>query len=329
MALAAAFASFTLPHAAAQEATQPVTTASQWITLGTHGGPVPHPDRAEPSNLLLTGDEVYLVDAGDGAANQMARVGLPLARLNGVFISHLHFDHTGGLGAVLGPRFQTEAPNVLTVYGPPGTRELVDGLIASMRPGGVAGYGVPGEEIHDPSVGMEVVEWRGGETATVGSMTVRNVENTHYSFPPHSPQFGKYASLSFRFDLADRSILYTGDTAPSTAVDTLGEGVDLIVAEMIDLDGLLSAMGPARGDSAGGPLPILIEHLRAYHITPEQIGEMAGAMDAGEVVVSHLVIGNAGRQEWRRYEAEIGLHYDGPVTIAQDLDRFQTAKQRR
>ncbi|MXO87240.1 MBL fold metallo-hydrolase [Altererythrobacter aestuarii] len=311
-----------LQPVAAQEAAPAVTPASQWITLGTHGGPVPHPDRAEPANLLLTSNEVYLVDVGDGAANQMARAGVPLARLSGVFISHLHFDHTGGLGAVLGLRFQTEAQNTLTIYGPPGTRQLVDGLIASMRPGGEAGYGVPGEAVHDPAAGIAVVEWRGGETAVVGGMTVRNVENTHYSFTADSPQYGRYASLSFRFDLPDRSILYTGDTAPSAAVDQLGQGADLLVAEMIDLDGLLSAMGPTRGDSPGGPPSILLEHLRTHHITPAQIGEMAAFMEVGEVVVTHLVIGNAGREAWRRYEAEIGEHYDGVVTIAQDLDGF-------
>lgn len=306
----------------AQDALEEGRTASQWITLGTHGGPVPHAQRAEPSNLLLTGDEAYLVDVGDGAANQLARVGVPLQRLSGLFISHLHFDHMGGLAAVIGLRFQTETPGVLTIYGPPGTRTLVEGIVASMAPAAEAGYGVPGEVAGDPAAGVSVVEWRGGETAQVGSMTVRNVENTHYSFAAGSPQHGRYASLSFRFDLADRSILYTGDTAPSEAVNQLGAGVDLLVAEMIDLEGLLGAMGPARGDRPGGPPPILIEHLRTHHLTPQQVGEMARAMDAGEVVVTHLVIGNAGRDAWRRYEAEIGMQYDGPVTVAQDLDGF-------
>jgi ribonuclease BN (tRNA processing enzyme) len=306
----------------AQDVPEDGRAASQWITLGTHGGPVPHSQRAEPSNLLLTGDEAYLVDVGDGAANQLARAGVPLQRLSGVFISHLHFDHMGGLAAVIGLRFQTETPGVLTIYGPPGTRRLVDGIVASMAPADEAGYGVPGEVVNDPTTGVRVVEWRGGETAQVGSMTVRNVENTHYSFAPGSPQYGRYASLSFRFDLADRSILYTGDTAPSQAVNELGAGVDLLVAEMIDLEGLLGAMGPARGDPAGGPPAILIEHLRTHHLTPEQVGEMARAMEAGEVVVTHLVIGNAGRDAWRRYEAEIGTQYNGPITVAQDMDGF-------
>jgi ribonuclease BN (tRNA processing enzyme) len=309
----------TAPALAQQPAMEP---ASQWITLGTHGGPVPNANRSQPANLLLAGDEVYLVDVGDGAAGQMARIGIPLPRINGIFISHLHFDHTGGLAGVLGLRFQTEAPGILTIYGPPGTREMVDGIIASMVPGGIAGYGVPGEGIHDPTKGIEVVEWSGGEEATIGSMRVRNVVNSHYSFTPDSPQYGRFASLSFRFDLADRSILYTGDTGPSAAVDELGAGVDLLVAEMIDLDGLLASMGPARGDPAGGPPSILVRHLTDHHITPEQIGQMAAAMRARQVVVTHIVAGQARTDDFRRYVATIRAAHDVPVTIASDLDGF-------
>jgi ribonuclease BN (tRNA processing enzyme) len=202
------------------------------VTLGTHGGPVPHISRSQPANLLLTGSKFYLVDVGDGAAGQMAKLGIPLLRLNGI------------------------------------------------------------------------------------------VENTHYSFAPGSPQFGRYASLPFRFDLADRSILYTGDTGPSDAVNKLGHEADLLVAEIIDLDGLPGAMGPQRGDPDAGPSSVTIQHLRTQHITPTQIGEMAHAMDVGSVVVQHLVIGNAGEEEKRGYVAEIGSVFDGPVTIANDLDRF-------
>ena len=78
-----------------------------WVTLGTHGGPVPSAQRSQPANLLLEGDRAILVDAGDGAAGQLAKVGVPLPRLSAVFISHLHFDHTGGLPAIIGLRFQT------------------------------------------------------------------------------------------------------------------------------------------------------------------------------------------------------------------------------
>ena len=39
-------------------------------------------------------------------------------------------------------------------------------------------------------------------------------------------------SLSYRFDLADRSIVYTGDTGPSKAVVALAQGADLLVVRV-------------------------------------------------------------------------------------------------
>ena len=322
LAFAAAIAVMLGQPVAAQEAGEAPATSSQWITLGTDGGPIPKAARSQPANLLQVGGENYLVDVGDGAVVQMARAGVPLLQLDGVFISHLHFDHTGGLAAVLGLRFQTDTPGVLTIYGPPGTRALVDGIVASMQPSAQAGYGIPGEQVRDPAETVRVVEWRGGESVTVGAMHVRTAANTHYSFTEDSPQFGQYFALSFRFDTPDRDIVYTGDTGPSPAVDALGAGADLLVAEMIDVDALLASMGPARGDAGGGPPPLLIQHLRRHHLTPEDIGAMAAAMGVSQVVVTHLVIGNAGNDELLDYVARIRAAHPVPVVIATDLARF-------
>jgi len=52
-----------------------VQPANQFITLGTHGGPVSDRNRSQPANALVVGEAVYLVDAGDGAVQQLARAG--------------------------------------------------------------------------------------------------------------------------------------------------------------------------------------------------------------------------------------------------------------
>src|SRR5690606_21667302 len=94
----------------------------------------PQERRAQPANLLVEGDQGILIDVGDGAAQQLGKIGVPLENVQTLFISHLHFDHTGGLFALLARRFQTLVPGKLTIYGPPGTQATVDGLIAAMAP---------------------------------------------------------------------------------------------------------------------------------------------------------------------------------------------------
>ena len=45
------------------------------ITLGTAGGPLPRPDRAQSSNLLIVNGTLYLIDAGDGVTRRIVEAG--------------------------------------------------------------------------------------------------------------------------------------------------------------------------------------------------------------------------------------------------------------
>jgi ribonuclease BN (tRNA processing enzyme) len=82
----------------------------RWITLGTRAGPLASPVSSQPANLLVAGDANILVDVRDGTSARLAAVGIPAARITAVFISHLHWDHTGGLAAILGLRAQGGTP---------------------------------------------------------------------------------------------------------------------------------------------------------------------------------------------------------------------------
>lgn len=293
-----------------------------FITLGTQGGPLPNAVRSQPANALVVGGGVYLVDVGDGAAGRLAAAGIPLQRVKGVFISHLHFDHTGGLAALLGLRFQVNAPGVLTVYGPPGTKQLVDGLLASMQPGAEAGYGVPGERNPDPAAMVSVIEIRDGANIELEGFAARAAENSHYSFPKGSELDRRFDSLAFRFDLPQRSIVYTGDTGPSANVEKLAKGADLLVAEMIDLENTIAAVRLANPDMPEKALADMARHLSDHHLTPQQVGDMAKRAGVKKVVVTHFVTGSSGASDTAPYAAAIGSVFKGPIAIASDLDRF-------
>jgi ribonuclease BN (tRNA processing enzyme) len=298
-------------------------TGGSWITLGTIGGPLANAHRSQPANALLADQAAILVDAGDGTVEQLAKADIPLARVHIVVLSHLHWDHTAGLQAVLGLRYQTDTPGKLRIYGPPGTAALVAGLVASMRPAAEAGYGDPNAARVEPGDTVEVTELAdGGKVALTPTITMIAVQNAHYSFPAGSELDRKFKSFSYRFQLPGRSIVYTGDTGPSPAVEQLAHGADLLVSEMIDVPTTVAAVRRNVPGISEKQLAAMSWHLSTHHLTPTQVGELAKRGGVGRVVITHMVPGDLTAADKERYLGEIRKNYSGPAVIADDLDRF-------
>jgi ribonuclease BN (tRNA processing enzyme) len=294
--------------------------ASEFIVLGTASGPNSEAGRAQPANALIVGGQVYLVDAGDGAVAQLAKAGLRLPSVRSVFLSHLHFDHTGGMLAVIGLRMQLEARGRLRVFGPTGTKTFIDGLLAASAPAMRAGYGIPGQPW---MADIEVVELGDGATIAVDAFKVTAAVNSHFSRPEGDASEPEGTSLSYRFDLPDRSIVYTGDTGPSPRVVALGRGADLLVTEMLDADAVLAGMRPPGVTGSAAQTPTGFEwHLRAHHMTPRQVGELAGEARVARLVITHFAPNITSAAQEQRYRDAIKAHFAGDVVIAHDLDRF-------
>src|ERR671923_463044 len=97
------------------------------VFLGTSGS-VPTARRGLAGTLVRRGGERILVDCGEGTQRQLLRSNIGLVELPEVFVTHYHADHYLGLPGML-KTFSLrgrEAP--LTVYGPPGLRELFGAL---------------------------------------------------------------------------------------------------------------------------------------------------------------------------------------------------------
>ena len=89
------------------------------ITLGTTAGLGPKANRAQASNLLIVSGSFYVVDAGDGAARRIAKAGINVRDIGTIFLTHLHDDHTAGLGTLMSVAWDNQRTQPINVYGPP------------------------------------------------------------------------------------------------------------------------------------------------------------------------------------------------------------------
>jgi ribonuclease BN (tRNA processing enzyme) len=293
-----------------------------WITLGTQGGPQPSAKRSQPANLLLRNGNAILVDAGDGVSGRLAAAGIAIQSVHMIFLSHLHFDHTGGLMGLLALNCATSAQGQFSIYGPPGTREMVEGMIAAMRPAVTAGYGAKSSPPCSPSEMLRVTELRTGAEIRLGDIVVRAVENSHYGTYAHAAQESRPISLSFRFDTPDRSVVYTGDTGPSEAVTQLARGADILVSEVIDLDPTVNQIKRQAPTLSPGALAAVVDHLRAHHLTPQQVGVLARTAKVKHVILTHQLPGGTDAGSIAALRRGVAKEFDGAVLVAADLDRY-------
>jgi ribonuclease BN (tRNA processing enzyme) len=100
-----------------------VRMATELVLLGPAGAPAPVAGRAGISSALAVDGRVFVVDCGRGTPSGYLGAGLDFARLEAVFITHLHVDHVGDLAGLLlypwGLRAGPDgSPPPVQVYGP-------------------------------------------------------------------------------------------------------------------------------------------------------------------------------------------------------------------
>lgn len=98
------------------------------IFLGTSAS-APSVHRGLSSTAVLTDQDRYLVDCGEGTQRQILQAGMGFRRLNRVLLTHPHLDHLLGLGGLVSTFARWETVPHLDIWGSHATLERVKSLI--------------------------------------------------------------------------------------------------------------------------------------------------------------------------------------------------------
>jgi ribonuclease BN (tRNA processing enzyme) len=280
--------------------------------------------RAQSSNVLIVNGSPYIIDAGDGVTRRLTRAKVGFRDIDNIFITPPHSDHTGGLPSLMLMQYDAIRTRPVNVYGPPGTEAIVRGILPFLDVNAEV-------RISDGTRTIMSSKMFSGHDKQPGvifqdsNFKVTAAENSHFHFEPGSPGYGKYKSYALRFDAADRSIVFTGDTGPSEAISMLAKGADLLVSEVAaPLEefkqrqiaiGRWQSMTPAQQEAS-------IRHQIEEHVSPEQVGEMAARAGVKTVVLTHLPATADPKDEYARFGELVRKHFSGQVLIAKDLLEF-------
>ena len=118
--------------------------------LGTCGM-MPLPNRWLSCALVRSGSTLTLIDCGEGTQIPWKSLGWGFRQLGAICLTHMHADHVAGLPGVLFMVAHAGRTEPLDIYGPVGTRYVVDGLrrIAAELPFPIMLHELKGGETFD------------------------------------------------------------------------------------------------------------------------------------------------------------------------------------
>lgn len=275
--------------------------ASQIVLLGT-GNPNADPERSGPSVAIVIDQTPYIVDFGPGvvrraaAAHQAGIGGLDVCKLKRAFVTHLHSDHTAGYPDLILTPWVLGRDEPLKVYGPPGIRAMTEHILAAyqqdiderlngLEPANDSGYSVDVCEI-EPGIVYQ-------------DLNVR-VE----AFPA---RHGSWQAFGYRFRAPDRTIVISGDTAPTERCVEEYRGCDVLIHEVYSTAGFETYP------------PVWQRYHSSVHTSSFELAEIASRAKPGLLILYHQLFAGVSEEELL---LEVQREYDGRVVSGRDLEVY-------
>ncbi len=282
------------------------------IMLGV-GSPPPLMHRFGAGTLIKAGDKYLLVDCGRGVTQRLWQLGVPLGRVDGLFVTHLHSDHvigipdlllTGWLSSPFGGR-----KGNFNVWGPEGTQSMMDHIRLAYQ--GDVDIRVKDQGFTLEGVTPNTVEIEPGLIYDQDGVKVTAIVVNHGELI--KPAFG------YRVDYDGRSVVISGDTKYYPPLAEAAKGTDLFI----------HAVGAAKPEllASKESWRVILDH----HTEPEDVGRIFDQAQPKMAALYHYVTLTNGKIKPPSLDdisARLKTTYSGPVTMGADLTRFVIGKDK-
>ena len=285
------------------------------ISLGT-GLPTPLTKKQKSSSWLveLGNGDIFVFDCGTGSMENMFALQPRFAKVDKVFVSHLHTDHVGDVDALWVGGWGSGRYTPLHIYGPSGakpelgTKAFVEGLKKAYA------WDIAGRSGAWPDAGGQLIahefDYKQENKVVYEKNGVRIT-----SFPAIHVLDG---SVSYRLDWKGLSFVFGGDSVPNKWFIEYAKGADIVIHECIYTpEGMNQFFGWNNMRTA--------TYVAAYiHTPPSAFGKIMSAVKPRMAVAYHALLLPELLQDSTE---KIRSTYDGPLTIAGDLFVWNVTKK--
>lgn len=272
---------------------------TQVVVLGS-GNPNPDPERSGPSVAIVVKGRAYLVDCGPGvirraaAAEKNGIAALEVTKLNVLFITHLHSDHTLGYPDLIFTPWVLDRTEPLEAYGPRGLKGMTGHIEAAWK-----------KDVEVRRRGLEQANGTGYKVVVheiKPGVVYRDDNVTVTAFPVKHGIWDR--AFGYKFQTADRKIVISGDTAPTDEVVKECDGCDVLLHEVYNPKGKEFKEQH------------WMEYFKTFHTSPEELGDIARRARPKLLVLYHMVFEKLPDED---LVEQVQQHYSGKLIPAKDL----------
>ena len=275
------------------------------VTLLGTGTPIPDPDRFGPSTLVEAGNQKLLFDAGRGVPIRVRQLGFRESKIDVVFLTHYHSDHTSGIPDIwLTGWLGNNRQKPFRLIGPVGAKSLMANLENAyaldikIR---LVDEKLPPEGI---ATAVEEFEKDGVVYDNDGVKVIAFTVDHGADIKP---------AVGYRIEYKGHAVVISGDTRYDQNVIKYGTGVDLLIHEVCIV----------RPELLSNPF---IKRVVDHHTTPREAGQVFSLAKPKLAVYSHLVFlasDKVPRATVNDIVAGTRETYDGPLQVGEDLMSFE------
>jgi ribonuclease BN (tRNA processing enzyme) len=274
-------------------------STSRIVLLGTGAGITPKAGRQSTAAAFRCESATYVIDCGNGVGPQLIRANVPLESLRAIFITHHHLDHVADFGVLLAQCWsRLKAP--VALVGPPPLRRMFE-LFLEMYSLDLQGRVEEEDRLPLESL-VKISEFSGP-----GMCFEDEYVRVSAGRVVHPPLTHAYA---YRFDQRDAAVVFSGDTAPTSALADFALGAQTLVHEAT----FPSALAEAFGNIGGARL---LSRLARAHSPVVEAARIAAKAGVARLVLSPLA--PAGGVDDASWIAAARTEFAGEILVGRDL----------